>query len=112
MGTANDGEWRVYVLRCGDGTLYTGITLDVSRRIEEHRSSKVGAKYLRGRGPLTLLFDHTVGERAVASAVEHRMKRWRKAEKERLLREPAELRRAIDALRDACRKTGAEGELA
>lgn len=111
MDTANDGEWSVYVLRCGDGSLYTGISLDVSRRIEEHRSSKAGAKYLRGRGPLTLLFDYTVGERAVAAAVEHRMKRWRKSQKERLLQSPRELRREIDALRDTCRGTRAEADL-
>lgn len=105
MATASEGEWSVYVLRCGDGSLYTGITLDVSRRLEEHRTSKAGAKYLRGRGPLTLLFAHIVGERAIAAAVEHRMKQWRKAQKERLLRSPNALRREIDALSDQWRET-------
>lgn len=104
MAIASDGEWSVYVLRCGDGSLYIGITLDVSRRLEEHRTSKAGAKYLRGRGPLTLLFTHAVGERSIATAVEHRMKRWRKSEKERLLESPGELRQEIDALSEACRE--------
>ena len=45
--------WYVYILRCGDGTLYTGITDDVERRLAAHRSGK-GAKYTRGRGPLEL----------------------------------------------------------
>ena len=45
--------WYVYILRCGDGTLYTGVTDDVPRRLAAHRSGK-GAKYTRGRGPLEL----------------------------------------------------------
>ena len=43
--------WYLYILRCKDGTLYTGITTDVEKRLEAHRSGK-GAKYTRGRGPL------------------------------------------------------------
>ena len=46
--------WYVYILRCGDGTLYTGITDNVPRRLAVHRSGK-GAKYTRGRGPLELV---------------------------------------------------------
>ena len=44
-------QWCVYILRCGDGSLYTGATDDFPRRLEAHRSGK-GAKYTRGRGPL------------------------------------------------------------
>lgn len=47
--------WYVYILECGDGTLYTGITDDVARRLAVHRSGK-GAKYTRGRSPLTLRY--------------------------------------------------------
>ena len=47
--------WYVYMLRCGDGTLYTGMTDDVERRLAAHRSGK-GAKYTRGRGPLELVY--------------------------------------------------------
>lgn len=50
----NEKIWYVYMLRCGDGSLYTGITDDVPRRLEVHRSGK-GAKYTRGRGPLELV---------------------------------------------------------
>lgn len=50
----SEKSWYVYMLRCGDGTLYTGITDDVQRRLEVHRSGK-GAKYTRGRGPLELV---------------------------------------------------------
>ena len=47
--------WYVYILRCGDGTLYTGSTDDVERRLAAHRAGK-GAKYTRGRGPLELVY--------------------------------------------------------
>ena len=50
-----DKRWYLYILRCGDGTLYTGITTDVEARLEMHRSGK-GAKYTRGRGPLELVY--------------------------------------------------------
>ena len=49
--------WFIYIIRCADGSLYTGITTDVSRRFAEHaRSGPRAARYLRGRGPLTLVF--------------------------------------------------------
>ena len=48
-------EYFVYILRCGDDTLYTGITTDLKRRVEEHNSGK-GAKYTRGRGPVTPVY--------------------------------------------------------
>ncbi len=48
--------WKLYMLRCGDGSLYTGITLDVPARLEQHRQGK-GAKYTRGRGPLELVYE-------------------------------------------------------
>lgn len=84
------------MLRCADGTLYTGIALDVEQRIHAHTHGSVGAKYLRGRAPLELVFEHRVGTRSAASVVEYRIKRWTKSKKERLLRAPAELRRLID----------------
>ena len=49
-------KWYVYILRCGDGSLYTGITDDVQRRLEMHRSGN-GAKYTRGRSPLELVHE-------------------------------------------------------
>lgn len=50
-----DNRWKVYILRCGDGSLYTGITTDVQARFEAHSAGK-GAKYTRGRGPLELIY--------------------------------------------------------
>lgn len=77
--------YSVYMLRCADGSLYTGIATDVSRRVQEHKSSPRGAKYLRGRGPLTLEFQEPVGDRAVASRVEYLLKSLAKADKEELV---------------------------
>lgn len=50
-----DRKWYLYILRCRDGTLYTGITTDVARRFAQHNAGK-GAKYTRGRGPLELVY--------------------------------------------------------
>lgn len=72
------------MLRCGDGSLYTGIAKDVRRRIGEHETGKRGAKYLRGRGPVELVFEKNVGDRSVATQIEHGIKRLRKSEKENL----------------------------
>lgn len=58
-------EWYVYILRCGDGTLYTGITDDVEKRLAAHRSGK-GAKYTRGRGPLELVYAEEQSDKSAA----------------------------------------------
>jgi len=65
-------EWWVYIVRCSDRSLYTGIALDVERRFAEHaRADGKGAKYLRGRGPLELVLARVVGSRPRALRVEH-----------------------------------------
>jgi putative endonuclease len=69
-------RWSVYILRTRDGALYTGIALDVRRRLEQHiGAARGGAKALRGRGPLRLELSRAVGSRALAQAVEWRIKR-------------------------------------
>mgnify|MGYP001813884674 FL=1 len=78
-------SYSLYILRCADGSLYTGITLDVSRRVEEHRNGVRGAKYLRGRTPVELVFEQPAGDRAAALRLEHRVKRLSKHEKEALI---------------------------
>lgn len=88
--------WFVYVLRCKDGTLYTGIATDVERRLAEHRGpGGRGAKYLRGRQPLELVMSRSVGAREIALRVEHRIKRLARAEKEALLRDEARVERIV-----------------
>lgn len=76
----------MYVLRCADGTLYTGIATDVARRITEHERGARGSKYLRGRGPFRLVFQAEVGDRALATRAELKIKRLGKRAKERLVR--------------------------
>lgn len=77
-------SWFVYMLRCGDGTLYTGVTDDVSRRLAAHRSGK-GAKYTRGRGPLELVYQEAVPDKSAALKREIALKRLTRQEKERLI---------------------------
>lgn len=65
--------WFVYLLRCGDGTLYCGIALDVPARLELHRAGK-GAKYTRGRNPLELVFQEACGSKGEALRREREIK--------------------------------------
>lgn len=78
--------WFLYLVRCRDGHLYTGITTDVERRLQEHAGGPKGARFLRGRGPLSLAFQAAVGDRATALKAEYRVKRLRKIQKEALIR--------------------------
>jgi len=78
-------EYSVYILRCADNTYYTGIAADVARRIVEHESSPRGAKYLKGRGPLQLLYSAVVGDRSKASQLEYRIKQLDRGDKEALI---------------------------
>ncbi len=80
-----EDAYSLYLIRCADDTLYTGIAIDVPRRLAEHRSGPRGAKYLRGRGPFTLAFAEIVGDRSVASRYEQRVKRLSRRQKERLI---------------------------
>ena len=75
--------WFVYLLRCGDGTLYCGIALDVAARLKQHQDGK-GAKYTRGRNPLKLVYQETCSTKSVALRRERQIKRLRRAEKHRL----------------------------
>jgi len=77
-------QWHVYIVRCRDGSLYTGIALDVERRITEHRANK-GAKYLRGRGPIELVFQKKIGDKGAALKLEQEIKRLPKSQKEALV---------------------------
>ncbi|WP_038907035.1 GIY-YIG nuclease family protein [Dickeya oryzae] len=76
--------WFVYLLRTGSGWLYTGITTDVDRRLAEHQNGK-GARSLRGKGPLTLVYHCVAGDRSTALKWEYRIKQLTKLQKERLV---------------------------
>lgn len=82
----NDKEspWLVYIIHCGDGSLYTGITTDIDRRWRQH-SNGLGAKYLRGRVPLAIVYQETGHTRSSASQREHAIKSLSRIEKFRLI---------------------------
>jgi putative endonuclease len=76
--------WYLYMVRCRGGYLYTGIATDVERRLADHQANK-GAKYLRGKGRLKLVFQQRIGKRSLALKIEMRVKRLPKHKKERLV---------------------------
>lgn len=91
--------WYVYMIRCGKGTLYTGITTDVKRRFGEHEASGPrAARYLKGRGPLRLVLAVDAGDRATALRLERGIKRLSKAKKEALIQQPESLRGIVNAV--------------
>lgn len=83
-------SWQLYILRCGDGTLYTGITDDLPRRLKAHRSGK-GAKYTRGRGPLELVYREDCPDKSAALRREIAVKKLSRQEKLSLIGEGASL---------------------
>lgn len=74
--------WYLYLIRCANGHLYTGITTDVARRFNEHQSGGAkAAKFLRGKGPLTLMYQEQVGTRSDALKREIAVKKLSRAQK-------------------------------
>ena len=83
MSSAN---WFVYMLRCADGSLYTGVATDLQRRLQEHNTSDaLGARYTRARRPVALVYSEEAESRSTACQREAAIKKLRKAEKERLI---------------------------
>ncbi len=81
--------WSVYMIRCADDSLYTGIATDVARRLGEHVSDNTGSKYLRGRAPLELVLQQQVGDRSKATRLEYRIKKLSRTEKEKIVNRPS-----------------------
>ena len=81
--------WYLYILRCRDGSLYTGITTDVEKRLEAHQGGK-GAKYTRGRGPLELVYREECGDHSAALKREAEIKALPREEKLKLIKTPEE----------------------
>ena len=77
-------RWVVYILECGDNSLYTGITTDLSARFAAHRAG-TGAKYTRGRGPLNVVFQEPAPDRSAATRRESEIKALDVAAKRRLI---------------------------
>ena len=78
--------YHLYILKCADKTLYTGITVDLDRRIEEHNDSKLGAKYTRARRPVKLVYSKKFRNRSSASKEESRIKSLPRKEKLELIK--------------------------
>ena len=76
--------WYLYILMCGDHSLYTGITTNVLKRFSTHQSGK-GSKYVRSRLPITLMTSYYVGNRSEASKEEYRVKQLTKLDKIKLI---------------------------
>ena len=78
--------WHVYIVRTRDGSLYTGVTTDIARRLAEHRAADGrGARFLRGRAPLEIVYRRKIGERGLALRVEWRLKRRSRADKQAIV---------------------------
>ncbi|MEF8874299.1 MAG: GIY-YIG nuclease family protein [Candidatus Thermoplasmatota archaeon] len=76
--------WYLYILRLSDDSLYTGITKDLERRVEQHRSGK-GSKYVRSRLPCRIVYKEKMENRSEALKREAEIKRWSKERKEELV---------------------------
>jgi len=84
LGGMMEETWYLYILRCGDGTLYTGISTDVEKRLVAHRAGK-GAKYTRGRAPLELVYQEICGSHSDALKREIAVKKMDRHQKETMI---------------------------
>lgn len=91
-------DWYLYIIRCRDSSLYTGIATDVERRLADHRAQK-GAKYLRGRGPLELVFKKKIGAKGRALKFEHKIRNLPRHKKKALVQTGA----GLEALLNSCK---------
>ncbi len=92
MTLSSPRRWAVYILRCGDGSLYTGATCDVERRLRQHRSGR-GARYTRSRLPLALVYLERARDRGSALRREAALKQLTRAEKLGVIRRARARRR-------------------
>jgi len=81
MSESDPSNWRVYIVRCADDSLYTGITTDLERRLYEHNNAKIGAKYTRPRRPVTLVYHERAESRSQASKREREIKNLTQSQK-------------------------------
>lgn len=77
--------YYIYILKCADKTLYTGVTVDLKRRVGEHNNSKLGAKYTSARRPVKLVYSKKFANRGKAQKEESRIKKLSRTEKLKLL---------------------------
>jgi len=90
-----ENQWTVYILRCADDSLYTGITTDVTRRLKEHNEGPRGASYTRARRPVALVFSFVVADRSAASRMEASIKALDRKTKELIVSREKDLSEAL-----------------
>jgi putative endonuclease len=78
-------KWFVYILQCNDNTLYTGITTNLTQRLHEHNHGSKGAKYTRGRRPVSLLYSEKYPSRSAATSREFQIKQFPRKQKQQLI---------------------------
>ncbi|HEX9801628.1 MAG TPA: GIY-YIG nuclease family protein [Gammaproteobacteria bacterium] len=78
-------SWFVYIVRCADNTLYTGVARDVEKRLQQHNHGNAGAKYTRSRRPVELVYRECAANRSVAQQREYRIRRLSTAQKRQLI---------------------------
>ncbi len=88
-------KWQVYILRCSDNTLYTGITNNLENRLQTH-NEKRGARYTRTRLPVTLIYHEEASSRSLASRREAAIKKLSRSKKLKLIAEPETTAQKID----------------
>ncbi len=79
--------YHLYILKCADGTLYTGITVNLDIRLKEHNSSKLGAKYTRSRRPVRLVYSKKFKNKSVALKAEYKIKLLTREQKLKLIKQ-------------------------
>jgi len=84
---SKSSAWFVYILRCADNSLYTGITTDLKRRLVEHNAKKSVTKYTRARQPVAMVYNESVYSRSTAGQREAQIKSLTKIQKEKLISE-------------------------
>ena len=78
-------DWFVYILQCSDKTLYTGVTTDLNRRVEEHNSGSKGAKYTAARRPVKMVYSEQLDSRSNAQQREYQIKSLTRRQKQQLI---------------------------
>lgn len=79
-------KWFCYVVRCADGSLYTGITTDLARRVQQHNTARSGAKYTRSRRPVSLVYAEQCASRTEAAVRECQIKKLNRSQKQEMVR--------------------------
>jgi len=78
-------QWHLYIVRCSDNSLYTGITTDLERRVLEHNTSNKGSKYTKTRRPVELVYNETYQDRSTSSKRESEIKKLSRGDKLKMI---------------------------